>query len=79
MSNPTPPDRFSQIREWFTFIIAVVAAVSGIIFWVQNASDNKISGLEKDIIEVKSDIKKIQQDNKEIIRIMGRLEGLIDK
>ncbi len=69
----------NQIKEWFTFAVAVIGVVAGTIFWVQNTSDEKIERLEKDIAEVKMDVKKIQQDNREIIRIMGRLEGLIEK
>jgi len=68
-----------QIKEWFTFAVAVVATVAGTIFWVQSTSDDKIERLKEDIVEVKMDVKKIQQDNREIIRIMGRLEGLIEK
>ncbi len=71
--------QINQIKEWFTFAVAVVMCVAGVIFWVESTSDTKIERLEKDIAEVKMDIKKIQQDNREIIRIMGRLEGLIDK
>jgi len=71
--------QISQIKEWFTFVVAVVMCIAGTIFWVQNISDSKIEQLKEDIAEVKLDIKKIQEDNHEIIRIMGRLEGLIDK
>jgi len=69
----------NRLKDWVTFSIAVVACVSGIIFWVQSSSDSKIENLENDIAEVKTDIKKIQDDNREIIRIIGRLEGLMDK
>ena len=71
--------QFSQAKEWFTFVVAVVTCIAGTIFWVQNIGDSKIEQLKEDIAEVKLDIKKIQEDNHEIIRIMGRLEGLIDK
>ncbi len=70
---------FDQIKDWFTFVVAVVSVVAGIIFWVQTSNDRKVEGIEEDIVELKTDIKKIQEDNREIIRIMGRLEGLIDK
>jgi len=71
--------QINQIKEWFTFVVAVVMCVAGTIFWIQSTSDAKIERLEDDIAEVKTDIKKIQEDNREIIRIMGRLEGLMDK
>ena len=70
---------FDQIKDWFTFAVAVVSVVAGVIFWVQTSNDGKVERIEEDIVELKSDIKKIQDDNREIIRIMGRLEGLIDK
>ena len=69
----------NQLKDWITFSIAVVACVAGVIFWVQASSDSKIENLEKDIAEVKVDIKSIQDDNREIIRIIGRLEGMLDK
>ena len=68
-----------QAKEWFTLAVSVVAVVAGVIFWVQSSNDSKIANIEKDIGELRTDIRKIQQDNNEIIRIMGRLEGLIDK
>ena len=70
---------FNQIKDWFTFAAAVVMCVAGVIFWVQTSNDGKVERIEEDIAELKTDIKKIQDDNREIIRIMGRLEGLIDK
>ena len=70
---------FDQIKDWFTFAVAVVSVVAGVIFWVQTSNDGKVERIEEDIVELKTDIKKIQDDNREIIRIMGRLEGLIDK
>tara|TARA_R100000008_G_C3575313_1_gene164841 strand:+ start:1359 stop:1580 length:222 start_codon:yes stop_codon:yes gene_type:complete len=70
---------FDQVKDWFTFATAVVMCVAGTIFWIQTTSDDKVRRIETDIIELRTDIKKIQEDNREIIRIMGRLEGLIDK
>ena len=69
----------NQIKEWFTLMVSVVAVVAGVIFWVQTSNDSKIANIERDISDLRLDIRKIQQDNNEIIRIMGRLEGLIDK
>ena len=70
---------FKQIKDWFTFAVAVVSVVAGVIFWVQTSNDGKVERIEEDIAELKTDIKKIQDDNREIIRMMGRLEGLIEK
>jgi hypothetical protein len=68
-----------QIKDWFVFVVAVISVVAGVIFWVQTSNDKKVERIERDITELKTDIKQIQEDNREIIRIMGRLEGLIDK
>jgi len=68
-----------NIKDWAALVFAIITCIAGIIFWVQSAGDEKIESIEKDITELKSDIKIIQNDNREIIRIMGRLEGLIDK
>ena len=71
--------QINQIKDWFIFSVAVVSVVAGVIFWVQTSNDDKVQRIEEDISELKTDIKQIQEDNREIIRIMGRLEGLIDK
>tara|TARA_R110000851_G_scaffold236291_2_gene388915 strand:+ start:950 stop:1168 length:219 start_codon:yes stop_codon:yes gene_type:complete len=70
---------FSQVKDWFTLVVAIISVVAGVIFWVQTSNDKVVERIENDIVELKTDIKSIQQDNREIIRIMGRLEGLIDK
>ena len=68
-----------NIKDWLALVVALVTFVAGIIFWVQTSSDGKIAAIEKDMSELKADIRGIQADNKEIIRIIGRLEGLIEK
>jgi len=68
-----------KIRQWFVFTVSVVACVAGVIFWVQTSSDAKMQRIKEDISELRSDVKSIQEDNREIIRIIGKLEGLIDK
>ena len=70
---------FSQVKDWFNLVVAIISVVAGVIFWVQTSNDKVVERIENDIVELKTDIKSIQQDNREIIRIMGRLEGLIDK
>ena len=68
-----------KIKDWFTFVVAVVTCIAGIIFWVQNTSDDRVSRVESDIASLRADIKEIEADSREILRIVGRLEGLIDK
>ena len=47
----------NQIKDWIAMTVAIVACIAGVIFWVQTSSDSKFSHLEKDIAEVKIDIK----------------------
>ncbi|MAL13211.1 MAG: hypothetical protein CL554_07250 [Algoriphagus sp.] len=66
------------LKDWFTFIVAVVATVAGVIFWVQSINDPKFEKIEKDIQVLRSDIKQIRDNNNEILRIVGRLEGKLE-
>ena len=45
--------RFSQIKDWFTFGIAVVAAIASLIFWVQSADNDRIQHIEDEVKELK--------------------------
>ena len=58
--------------------VAIVSAVAGIIFWVQGSNDEKIVRLEHDIQAIQLDIDKIRDNNTEILRVIGRLEGKLD-
>jgi septal ring factor EnvC (AmiA/AmiB activator) len=68
-----------KIKDWFTFAIAVITCIAGTIFWVQHSSDDRIARVESDIATLKQDIKEIEKDSREILRIVGKLEGMIDK
>ena len=70
---------FEAIKEWFTFIVAVVATVAGVIFWVQTINDDKISSINKKIESLEKDIEKIETKNNKILRVLGRLEGKLLK
>jgi|TARA_R100001443_G_scaffold111576_1_gene124449 hypothetical protein len=67
-----------NLKEWFTFIVAVVACVAGVIFWVQSSNDPKFLKIESEINVLKEDIKGIRSNNNEILRIIGRLEGKLE-
>ena len=69
----------SQVKEWVTFAIAIVAAIASIIFWVQNADDGRISRIESEVKELKVDMKEINKQNSEILRLIGRIEGAMTK
>jgi|TARA_Y100000296_G_C5099282_1_gene219070 hypothetical protein len=69
----------SQVKEWVTFAIAIVAAIASIIFWVQNADDGRISRIENEVKELKVDMKAINRQNSEILRLIGRIEGAMTK
>ena len=67
--------KFSQIKDWFTFGIAVVAAIASLIFWVQSADNDKIQRIESEVHELQQDMKAINKQNAEILRLIGRIEG----
>ena len=71
--------RFSQIKDWFTFGIAVVAAIASLIFWVQSADNDKIQRIEAEVHELQQDMKSINKQNAEILRLIGRIEGAMTK
>jgi len=72
-------NNIDTIKDWFTFIIAVIVCVSGVIFWVQTSNDPKFAKIESDIQVLRGEIKNIRDDNNEILRVIGRLEGKLDK
>ena len=69
----------SQVKDWATFAIAIVAAIASIIFWVQSADDGRISRIENEVKELKVDMKAINKQNSEILRLIGRIEGAMTK
>lgn len=77
----TPPAQstIKVVREWFSFGVAIITIVVGIVFWVQKSGDGKYKVLEQDILELKQDLKEITKQNSEILRLIGQLEGKIDR
>ena len=69
----------SQVKEWVTFPIAIVAAIASIIFWVQSADNDRIERIEGEVKELKTDMKEITKQNSEILRLIGRIEGAMAK
>ena len=65
-------------KEYIMLVVAIITAVAGIIFWVQNVDKDKIERLEHDIEMIQIDINKIKENNTEILRVIGRLEGKMD-
>jgi len=74
-----PKSSISQVKEWVTFGIAMVAAIASIIFWVQSADDDRIQHIEDEVKELKVDMKEINKQNSEILRLIGRIEGAMTK
>jgi len=72
-------DTLKNIKDWFTFAVAVIATVSGVILWIQRADNDKFERIETKIESVEADIDKIREDNVEIIRLIGKLEGKLEK
>ena len=66
------------LKDWFTLIIATVATVAGVIFWVQSINNPKFEEFEKEIQVLREDISQIRINNNEILRIVGRLEGRLE-
>ena len=75
----TTKSSISQVKEWVTFAIAIVAAIASIIFWVQSADDDRIQHIEDEVKELKVDMKEINKQNSEILRLIGRIEGAMTK
>ena len=74
-----PKSSISQVKEWTTFAIAIVAAIASIIFWVQSADNDRIQHIEDEVKELKTDMKEINKQNSEILRLIGRIEGAMNK
>jgi len=68
----------SMIRDYILLGVAIVTAVAGLIFWIQNVGDDRIERVEHEIELIRSDVNKIKDNNTEILRIIGRLEGKLD-
>ena len=66
------------LKDWMTFFVAVIVAVAGVIFWVQSINDPKFEEIENKIQLLRSDIVQIRENNGEILRIVGRLDGKIE-
>ena len=69
----------SQVKDWGTFAIAIVATIASIIFWVQGADNDRIEHIEGEVKELKADMKEITKQNSEILRLIGRIEGAMTK
>ena len=72
-------NNIENLKDLFTFVVAVIAGVAGVIFWVQSSNDPRFEKIEEEITILRQDIKNIRDNNSEILRIVGRLEGKLDK
>jgi len=66
------------LKDWFTLIVAIVATIAGVIFWIGSVNEPKFEEIEKEIQLIRSDITLIRHNNHEILRIVGRLEGKLE-
>tara|TARA_R100000005_G_C4865383_1_gene124604 strand:+ start:361 stop:591 length:231 start_codon:yes stop_codon:yes gene_type:complete len=71
-------NNIEKVKDWFVFIVAVVTCVAGVIFWVQSSNNPRFEKLEQEINILRQDIKNIRDNNSEILRIVGRLEGKLE-
>jgi len=67
-----------SMRDWVTLVVAIVATIAGVIFWVGSVNDPKFELIEKDMQSIKDEITLIRHNNNEILRIVGRLEGKLE-
>ncbi len=72
-------ESFVKIGGW---VVAVVGAVLTAVFWIQIQGNDKfypkLSGenLEKQLVKIEVNMNDIESQNIEIIRILGRIEGV---
>ena len=69
----------TQAKDWVSFTIVIIAAIAGVIFWVQGADDQRIERIEGEVASLKQDIKEITKQNSEILRLIGRIEGAMKR
>lgn len=67
-----------SLRDWVTLVVAIVATIAGVIFWVGSINDPKFDQIEKEMQSIKDEITLIRHNNNEILRIVGRLEGKLE-
>ena len=73
----TQPVSLKSVKDAILFVVAIITCIAGVIFWVQTASDEKIERIERDITTIQSDVKDLQRNTNEILRLVGILEGKI--
>ena len=66
------------LKDWFTLIVATIATVAGVIFWISSVNDPKFEKIEKEIQLIRDEVTLIRHNNHEILRIVGRLEGKLE-
>ena len=75
----TTNNTFEKLKDVATFVIAIITCIAGVIFWVQSANDDKISHLEHEIAQIRIDVKDLEKNTTEILRVVGRLEGRLGR
>ena len=75
----TTNNTFEKLKDVATFVIAIVTCIAGVIFWVQSANDDNIKRLEGEIAQIRVDVKDLEKNTSEILRVVGRLEGRLGR
>ncbi len=76
---------FGDIIKYSGSIVSAIAVIAAVILWVQSQGVDKyypkISGenLEKQFSKFDQQMTEVQKQNVEIIRILGRIEGIENK
>jgi hypothetical protein len=75
----TTSSTIRNIKEWVTLVVSFIACIAAVIFWVQQADNHKFEHIDREITGLRSDVNKIRDNNNEILRIIGRLEGKLER
>lgn len=76
---------FGDLVKYSGTIISAIAVIAAVILWIQSQGVDKyypkISGenLERQVIKFDQQMTEIQRQNVEIIRLLGRIEGIENK
>ena len=74
----------NKSQAWFSnakFIIGTLVTIVGLVlsvtFWVQSTVNYAVAQVQIEVVELRGDIKHINEKNAELLRIVGTIEGKI--
>lgn len=84
-NHPRASVDVKSIIEIGTWVIGIATAVLTVVFWIQTQGSDKyypkLSGenLEKQVVRMEQKFDSLEAGNREIIRLLGRLEASQEK